>query len=153
MHALIRAATAADADAVADVMVSSRLTFLPFAPMAHTPDEVRSWIATHLIPSNSVWVALVDQKVVAEIAISARTAHRWIDHLDVLPGFERRGIGSQLLHFAHGQLAPPIRLFTFQANSRARLFYEAHGYKAIALGDGSDNEERCPDVLYELMPE
>jgi ribosomal protein S18 acetylase RimI-like enzyme len=47
-------------------------------------------------------------------------------------------------------LALPVRLCTFQANVRARSFYERHGFKAIAFGDGNSNEERCPDVLYEL---
>jgi hypothetical protein len=32
----------------------------------------------------------------------------------------------------------------------ALSFYERHGFRAIAFSDGSANEERCPDVLYEL---
>ena len=35
---------------------------------------------------------------------------------------------------------------------RARHFYEARGFEAIAFGNGSHNEERCPDVLYEWRP-
>jgi GNAT superfamily N-acetyltransferase len=151
MQTLIRPATTADANAVTHVLVESRLAFLPFATMAHTPEEIRAWIATDLIPNAAVWVAEADQKVVAMLAISAGTTHRWVDQLYVLPGFERRGMGSQLLRFAHTQLAPPIRLFTFQANTRARQFYEVHGYRAIAFTDGADNEERCPDVLYEFL--
>jgi hypothetical protein len=46
-------------------------------------------------------------------------------------------------------LEPPVRLYVFQANIRARQFYERHGFSAIDFGDGSLNEERCPDVLYE----
>ncbi len=44
----------------------------------------------------------------------------------------------------------PIRLYTFQANLGARRFYSRHGFVAIEFGDGRANEERCPDVLYEL---
>ena len=44
----------------------------------------------------------------------------------------------------------PIRLYTFQTHSLARRFYERHGYKAIEFTDGQGNEEKCPDVLYEL---
>jgi ribosomal protein S18 acetylase RimI-like enzyme len=66
-----------------------------------------------------------------------------------MPGHTGQGVGAQLLQAAHGRLMPPIRLYTFQANTGARRFYERHGYKAIALTDGSGNEERCPDVLYE----
>jgi len=41
---------------------------------------------------------------------------------------------------------------TLEANQRARAFYERRGFRAIAFGDGSGNEERCPDVLYEWRP-
>ena len=43
-----------------------------------------------------------------------------------------------------------MRLYAFQQNEAARRFYERHGFVAIAFGDGSTNEERCPDVLYGL---
>ena len=45
-----------------------------------------------------------------------------------------------------------ITLWVLEANARARHFYEARGFEAIAFGDGSHNEERCPDVLYEWRP-
>jgi hypothetical protein len=47
-------------------------------------------------------------------------------------------------------LSRPTRVYTFQANSGARRFYERHGFAAIQLTDGQGNEEHCPDVLYEL---
>ena len=50
-------------------------------------------------------------------------------------------------------LGPPIRLYTFQENHRSRNFYEGRGFKALAFGDGSGNEERRPDVLYEWTGE
>ena len=28
-------------------------------------------------------------------------------------------------------------------------FYERHDFRILELGDGSGNEEGCPDVLYE----
>ena len=61
-----------------------------------------------------------------------------------------------LLAHAMRTLELPIRLYTFQANVGARRFYERHGFVAIEFTDGHANEERCPDVLYELsarMPE
>jgi hypothetical protein len=36
-------------------------------------------------------------------------------------------------------------------DAAARRFYERHGYIAVAFSDGSGNEERCPDVLYEWV--
>ena len=47
-------------------------------------------------------------------------------------------------------LPRPVRLRTFQRNSGSRRFYERHGFEPVSTGDGRDNEERCPDVLYEL---
>ena len=46
-------------------------------------------------------------------------------------------------------LPSPIRLYTFQENQRARAFYERRGFNAVKLSDGSGNEEKCPDILYE----
>jgi hypothetical protein len=41
-----------------------------------------------------------------------------------------------------------FRLWTFQANTGARRFYERHGCKAVEFTDGRRNEEKLPDVLY-----
>jgi GNAT superfamily N-acetyltransferase len=153
MPVIVRNATLADAEAVTHVMVESRKALVPFAPMAHTPDEVCAWIGRSLIPTGAVWVALADQKIVAMMVISDDNTQRWINQLYVLPGFESRGIGSQLLHCAHRQLRPPIRLWTFAANAGARRFYERHGYTALRFTDGAGNEERCADVLYEFSPD
>jgi hypothetical protein len=38
-----------------------------------------------------------------------------------------------------------LELWCFQANARARRFYEARGFHAIRFTDGADNEERTPD--------
>ena len=40
-----------------------------------------------------------------------------------------------------------------QQNTAARMFYERHGFRVVSLSDGSNNEERCPDVLYEFSLE
>jgi hypothetical protein len=40
----------------------------------------------------------------------------------------------------------------FQRNERARTFYERRGCHVVELTDGSGNEEREPDALYEWVP-
>lgn len=149
MQIIVRAASPDDAEAVAKVLCASRREFLAFAPMAHSPEEVRGWIAEVLIPGGGVYVATQDELVVAMLAISCGHDQQWIDQLYVMPGRTGQGIGALLLQAAHGRLKPPICLYTFQANAGARRFYERQGYRAIAFSDGSGNEERCPDVLYE----
>jgi len=87
---------------------------------------------------------------VGMLAVSRDAEASWITQLFLVPDHVGRGLGSRLLKHALKQLGSPVRLYTFQANVRARRFYERHGFRAIAFGDGSANEERCPDVLYEL---
>ena len=146
---MLRPACLEDAAAVADVLIESRKVFLPFAPMTHEPDEVRGWVAQHLIPSGGVTVATLEGVVVAVLAISEDEADFWINQLYVLPGFENQGLGTTLLRHAHAITRKPVHLYTFQQNAGARRFYERHGYSAIAVSDGQNNEEGCPDVLYE----
>ena len=67
------------------------------------------------------------------------------------PRYVGNSIGSALLEHAFRILPSPIRLYTFLPNAGARRFYERHGFRAIQLTDGQDNEERCPDVLYEFV--
>jgi ribosomal protein S18 acetylase RimI-like enzyme len=74
----------------------------------------------------------------------------WIDQLYVHPDFVSHGIGAALLASVISSDAKSIRLYTFEQNTRARLFYERRGFVAIAFSDGHGNEEKCPDVLYEL---
>ena len=91
--------------------------------------------------------------IVGVLAVSQSDGASWITQLYVEPGYWGTGIGTQLLRTALGALSQPIRLYTFQQNVAARRFYERFGFKPIAFGDGSTNEERCPDVLYELAHE
>ena len=102
-----------------------------------------------------------DGVIVGMMALTRDEQGGWIDWLYLHPGWTGRGIGSQFVELAKAQLVneqnkaaeSSIRLYTFQENSGGRRFYERHGFKAIAFGDGSANEEGTPDVLYEWRPE
>jgi GNAT superfamily N-acetyltransferase len=59
-----------------------------------------------------------------------------------------RGAGTQLIEAAKSSGVAALELWCFQANARARRFYEARGFRAIRFTDGADNEERMPDVRY-----
>ena len=150
MTIALRSATDSDASEVVEVLVASRAAFIPYAPMAHSPSEVRQWVRHTLIPGGGVTVACVSGAVIGVLAASESEGVAWIDQLYVSPGFVGKGVGSLLLAHALATLARPVRLYTFQANAGARRFYERHGFSAIEFTDGSANEERCPDVLFEL---
>src|SRR5262249_27301138 len=105
---------------------------------------------TNAVPARcAVWVAEEGDRIVGFMAWNAETEH--LDHLYLLPGSYRLGIGSKLLEKTKNLSKGKIQLYAFQRNTRARAFYEHHGFRAIWFGDGAENEEREPDVLYEWI--
>jgi GNAT superfamily N-acetyltransferase len=151
----IRAARTEDADRIADVLIRSRKAFLPYAKSTHSDDETHSWVASHLLATDNVLVAVEDESIVGVIATHGSETSSWISQMYLSPEWVGRGIGTLLIERALIGLARPVRLHTFQANVRARRFYERIGFVLIQLSDGSENEERCPSALYELaqLPE
>ena len=150
MKPSVRAAKAEDARRVADLLIDTRAAFMPYAPSAHPEPEVREWVASHLVPTGGVVVADVDGQIVGTMATTVEDGVSWITQMAVDPRVVGKGIGSVLLAHAIEALPRPIRLYTFQQNVGARRFYERHGFLAIEFTDGEGNEEKCPDVLYEL---
>ena len=147
----LRAAVAADAGSVAELLIVTRRELMPYAPSAHAEDETRAWVAGVLIPAGGVTVALdAHGAIVGVLAVSTSDGTGWIDQLFVKSTHVGRGIGQTLLAHALLQLPRPVQLYTFQANARARAFYEGRGFEVEALSDGQGNEEHCPDVLYRL---
>ena len=147
-----RPATLSDADSAANVYLRSRKELVACAPLVHSDEAVCEWIRRDLIPAGRITVAVVDDLVVGLLAVSKGPPCSWIDQLYLLPGWVGRGIGTRLLELGRSELLPPIRLYTFQCNQPARYFYERRRFKAIVFGDGSGNEEKCPDILYEWQP-
>lgn len=148
MQVLIRPATPADAPEVADLFIASQADALPFLSRLHTPDETRAFIADDVFANCEVWVAVEAGRIVGMMAL----AGQHIDHLYLLPGHYRRGIGTMLLDIAKKERPDKLTLYAFAVNARARAFYEHHGFTPVEFGDGSGNEAREPDVLYEWRP-
>jgi ribosomal protein S18 acetylase RimI-like enzyme len=149
---VFRSAAAADSEQVAEIYLASREAFLGFAPLVHSEDDVRRWIASQLLPTGGVTVAAAAEPgapLVGMMAVSREGHLGWIDQLYLRPDCVGRGLGARFVRLAKQKLGAPIRLYTFQENAGARRFYERHGFRILELGDGSGNEERCPDILYE----
>jgi len=140
---MLRPAVAADAGAIADIDLASRAAALPGVRWAHTPDEVRAWIADSLLATRDVWVAEADG-LLGYMALQPG----WIDQLYLRPAVWRRGIGGALVARAKVLHPGGLHLWCFQCNARGRAFYEKQGFSAERLTDGADNEEREPDILY-----
>ena len=116
---------------------------LPWLAGLHTADEDAWFYRERVFKECSVWGAVDEGAIVGVIAFTPD----WINQLYVLPEVQGRGIGSKLLAIAQADTAH-IQLWTFQKNALARKFYEAKSFVAVKHTDGSENEEREPDVLY-----
>ncbi|WP_396269453.1 GNAT family N-acetyltransferase [Ideonella sp.] len=146
----IRTARLEDATDIATLLLATRKACMPYAPLAHSDQDVRQWVRDVLLPSGGVNVLRDGDHVLGFVATRSQPGEAWIDQLYVHAGQLRRGVGSRLLLHVLAHLPGPICLYCFQANRGARAFYERHGFEAVAFSDGSTNEERCPDVLYVL---
>ena len=149
MTVSIRLAQPSDAPAIAEVLLASRAAFLPYAPSPHSDDSVRGFVRVRLLPSQKVTVAVMGSTVIGVIAVRHDGKATWITQLYLHPAHVGRGVGTLLLGLALAEEKHPIRLYTFQAYTGARRFYECNGFVPIAFGDGAANEEHCQDVLFE----
>ena len=145
---ILRRATEADAQAIAIVLRQAFRISLPFLPELHTPEEDLWFVREVMLVKDEVWVVEAGGGAIAGF-IGFREG--WIDHLYVHPDWQGRGLGPELLSKPL-QYRQTRRLWTFQKNTRARAFYESRGFKLIELTDGSGNEEKEPDALYEWRP-
>jgi len=144
----IRRATPADADAVADVWLSSFKATYAF-PAAHSDEEVRGWIRDELVHGQETFVAVAPGGVI--VGLMSLDGDD-LDQLYVHPDHFDRGIGSRFVDLAKERRPGGIGLYTFQVNERARRFYERRGFRVERLGDGEGNEEHQPDVRYVWSP-
>jgi GNAT superfamily N-acetyltransferase len=134
-----------DAPAIAALHRAARRQAMPYLPELHSEAEVSAWMRDTLLPNAEVWVAEICGRAVGYLALVGDS----LDHLYVGPAHQGRGVGSLLLAKAQALRPAGLRLFAFQRNHRARAFYEARGFAPVRLSDGTGNEEKEPDVLYE----
>lgn len=146
---IIRAGTAEDSSQIADVYIASRKDALPNLNEAHDEQDIRRWIGTWFANEGNVYVAEIDNLIVGLLRVIGDD----LDQLYLKPGYYRHGIGSRLLNRAKDVSPGKLTLFTFQVNRRARTFYESHGFRIVDFNDGSRNEEKEPDILYEWVRE
>jgi putative acetyltransferase len=148
MRFSLRKAAPEDASVLADIHVRARRECMSYLPDIHSPEDVLQWIREILPQHDEVWVAEDDGRIVGFFMLS----DNFLYHLYVYPELHGQGAGS-LLFDRVKELAPEgFRLWVFQRNTQAREFYEHRGMRVVELTDGSRNEEREPDALYEWIP-
>jgi len=137
----LRAANAADGNAIVAIFQSARAAALAYLPILHTDAEDRAFFGG-LIAAGGVTVAVDHERVVGFIALGATG----IEHLYVDPGSWRRGVGRLLVHHAQAVRPAGLDLWVFQRNRAAIAFYESHAFTIAETTKGAGNEEREPDA-------
>lgn len=138
---VIGEASIADAETIAAIHVAARQEAMPWLPALYTPDEVRWYFETMVLPEERVLVAREGVKVVGFISAS----QAWLNHLYIAPDHWGAGVGSTLLDRVRADTCY-LQLWVFQRNTRARAFYSSRGFSEREMTDGHRNEEREPDV-------
>jgi GNAT superfamily N-acetyltransferase len=140
---MIRRATVTDAEAIADVYWAS-FRLLKFLPTLHTPAQNRAFVATVIFRDCEVIVAEDESGIISFLA----RRDEEVRLLYTRPDRIGRGAGTQLIDAAKSSGVDALELWCFQANTRARRFYEGRGFHAIRFTHGSANEENTPDIRY-----
>jgi ribosomal protein S18 acetylase RimI-like enzyme len=148
MRFSLRKATADDAPALADIHVRARRECMSYLPEIHSPEDVLEWIRGIIPQHDEVWLAEDEGRVVGFFMLSDGVLY----HLYVYPELHGQGVGSLLFERVKELSPQGFRLWVFQRNTQARDFYEHRGLRVVELTDGSRNEEREPDALYEWLP-
>jgi GNAT superfamily N-acetyltransferase len=144
----VRRADSDEASELANLWLRSRTASVPAIPApVHSQSEVRDWFEEVILPTMDVWVTEESDAVVALLVLE----NEWIDQLYVDPHMTGLGLGSRLVALAKQQRPAGLKLWTFEANVRARRFYERLGFVAVGATPG-DNEEGAPDIRYEWRP-
>jgi ribosomal protein S18 acetylase RimI-like enzyme len=149
---MLRRVCPEDVDALAVILRTAMRGAMPSLPELHTPDEDRRVLRDAVLPHEEVWVVEIDGLAVGFVALGSRDGEDYLQHIYVAPAYQGRGLGTQLIGHAKERRPSGFRLWVFQENEGARRFYERHGLRVVELTDGSGNEEREPDALYEWVP-
>jgi ribosomal protein S18 acetylase RimI-like enzyme len=104
----------------------------PWMTLGQSYDELLS-LAND--PSKEVYVAVVAAEVVGFIMLDMKgSLVGYIKSIGVLPDWQKKGIGSQLMAFAEERIfreSPNVFICVSTFNSGARNFYQRLGYEVI----------------------
>lgn len=141
----LRAFKAGDLEAVVSVWLAAGKAEYTYLPLFQALDAVSATnvFTAHILPQCELTLACADAQVVAFLALDDDL----IDRLYVAPGAQGLGVGSLLVDYAKSECPDGLRLYTHQANERARAFYIGHGFRAVRFGV-SPAPELEPDVEY-----
>jgi GNAT superfamily N-acetyltransferase len=125
----VRRADERDAAALTAV---ADLAYRDYVPRIGRPPAPMTADYASAIRGGLVWVAAADDEVVGLLVLAARQDHLLIENIAVLPGWQRRGVGAQLMALAEDQAGrlglDEIRLYTNEAMTENLAYYPGQGY-------------------------
>ncbi|MEV0269473.1 GNAT family N-acetyltransferase [Hamadaea sp. NPDC050747] len=125
----LRPATAADADAIAELRA---VVMRPDLERLGRYDEhrVRQRLRDRFVPGHNR-VIEVGGDFAGSVALTPAEDGHWLENFYLHPSLQGRGIGSAVLEQVLSQCDSPVRLQVLQG-SPARRLYERHGFTAYA---------------------
>jgi GNAT superfamily N-acetyltransferase len=146
----LRPFTNADIGALGKLFGAARASMQLFDE-PYTTDEHTAYIAGLSIGC-AITVAEVEDSLAGFLSFTGKpgAAVGEISHLFVHPDHQGQGVGAKLLDDAITRHGPPLHLWVFEANTRARALYESRGFFMTDRTDGSGNDEKLPDMRYDL---
>ncbi|TIC88630.1 GNAT family N-acetyltransferase [Nocardioides sp. GY 10113] len=145
LDVVLRPAYSGDLTELGELHWAARVAAVPtMPPPAHPRAEVIAHFAALDLaaPGVEAWVAEDDRGLVGFAVVR----EDWLEHLYVRPEAQSEGVGSALLGLVQGLRPRGFGLWVFESNAPARRFYARHGLVEVERTDGSDNEERSPDI-------
>ncbi len=142
----IASATPDDALPIANILWGWNAV-TPWMPQVHSRAAIKGF-CRDMISRGWVDVARINGRVVGFLARNGCEIHA----LYLVPHMRGRGVGKALLDWAkrsHERLG----LYAFAANDGACRFYQREGFRAVARGDGRDNDEGLPEIRFEWRAE
>jgi GNAT superfamily N-acetyltransferase len=137
---VLRPATPLDVGRVGAIL-SAWIDETPWMPRIHTRAEDIGFAGMMV---DRGWVTVSENETIT--GFLARNGDD-IHALYIAPTARGKGVGSCLLIDAMDQ-EDQLTLWTFQANTRAQVFYERHGFTPVEHTDGAGNDEGLPDIRY-----
>ncbi len=139
----VRAAQPTDAGKAADILTLNNRSF-DWMPQIHTAVQDIDFLAEMI---DQGWVTVATKGHYGPI-LGFIARDKWTIHsLYVHPEWQSKGIGKALLDLAKSE-SPALKLWTFEANTRAQEFYLREGFGEEQRSDGSTNDEKLPDIFY-----
>lgn len=144
---VIRPAEQEDLAEVGELFWATRAAAVPVMPAVVHPHAavVAFYRGLDLTDGREMWVAERSGRLLA----FAELKGDWLDDLYVHPDHQGQGLGSALLEVVKSRRPDGFGLWVFESNRPAQRFYAAHGLVVTLRTDGSENEERAPDLRME----